>query len=65
MCNVLNGPPAVFLCQYDLTQFHGNVVIDALKTHPLCIISNVIHWNPFYREPMVFLEELHHRQAIP
>jgi hypothetical protein len=38
MCNLIDGPPAVFLCQYDLTHFPGSVVIDALKTHPLCII---------------------------
>ena len=39
-CNVIDDPPAVFLCQYDLTQFRGSVVFDALKTHPLCVIGN-------------------------
>ena len=29
------------LYQYDLTTFRGNVVMDALKTHPICV-SNVI-----------------------
>lgn len=62
MCNVIEGPPAVFLCQYDLTQFLGSVVIDALKTHPLCVVSSVIHKNPFYEKPELFLEGLRRRR---
>ena len=58
MCNVIDAPPVVFLCQYDLTQFRGDVVIDAFKTHPLCIVGNLIHQNPLYVEPEVFLREL-------
>ena len=63
MCNTFANPPAVFLCQYDLTQFLGSVVIDALKTHPLCIIGSAIHQNPFYEQPEVFLEALRRRHA--
>ncbi len=62
-CNVIETPPAVFLCQYDLTQFQGNVVFDALKTHPLCIIGNAIRHNPYYEDPEVFLEELQLREG--
>ena len=57
-CNTIEDPPAVFLCQYDLTTFPGNVVMDALKTHPLCIVSNIIHQNPYYESPEVFMERL-------
>jgi len=64
MCNIIDGPPAVFFCQYDLGQFLGNVVVDALKTHPLCIIGSGIHKNPFYVNPDVFLEELRNRGTI-
>jgi hypothetical protein len=63
LCNLLHAPMAVFFCQYDLTQFPGDVIIDALKTHPLCIIGEMIHRNPYYREPSLFLEELYHRQS--
>lgn len=63
-CNVIESPPAVFLCQYDLTTFGGNVVMDALRTHPICIVNNVIHQNPYYEEPEVFLEELRRRESI-
>ena len=60
-CNVIENPPAVFLCQYDLKAFLGNVVMDALKTHPICVVGSMIHQNPYYEDPAVFLEELHQR----
>lgn len=60
MCNLMDTP-AVFLCQYELTQFAGSVVIDALKTHPLCIMGSVMHQNPFYMKPEAFLAELRRR----
>ncbi len=64
MCNVIDGPKVVFLCQYDLTQFRGDVVIDAFKTHPLCIVGTSIHQNPLYMEPEAFLRENRHRHGI-
>ena len=57
-CNVVENPPAVFLCQYELTTFPGNVVIDALRTHPISIISNVLHQNQYYQSPEKYLKEL-------
>lgn len=62
MCNMMDGPPAVFLCQYDLAQFTGSVVMDALRTHPLCIVGNVVHQNALYAKPEEFLEELRRRR---
>ena len=62
-CNVIENPRAVFLCQYDLTTFLGNVVMDALRTHPLCVVSNAIHQNPYYEKPEVFLKELGGRDS--
>ena len=62
-CNVIENPPAVFLCQYDLGRFPGNVVFDALKTHPLCIIRDAIHRNPFYEDPGAYLRELEQRRG--
>ena len=40
-CNCVGDPKPVFLCQYDLTAFQGNVVMDALRTHSVCIVANV------------------------
>ena len=64
-CNCVADPAPVFLCQYDLSAFRGNVVMDALKTHPICIVSSAIHQNPYYQKPEVFLEELRHRNPTP
>jgi len=62
-CNCVEDPAAIFLCQYELPMFLGNVVMDAMKTHPICIISGVIHRNPYYQTPEEYLEELRHRDA--
>ena len=64
-CNTIDQPPAVFLCQYELNAFNGNVVMDAMKTHPLCVVSNAIHQNPYYQEPEAFLEQLRRREPTP
>ena len=64
ICNVIENPQAAFLCQYDLTQFMGSVVVDAMKTHPITIISNAIHENPFYEEPEAFLKDLRSRSKV-
>lgn len=57
-CNGYHDKPVVFLCQYDLRSFRGDVVMDAMRTHPLCIVGNAIHRNPYYVEPEAFLEGL-------
>lgn len=62
MCNVIDAPRAVFLCQYDIRRFSGAVIIDALKSHPLSIVGETIHQNPYYLEPERFLAELHGRE---
>jgi hypothetical protein len=62
ICNIKEAR-AIYLCQYDLTQFLGNVTIDALRTHPLCIIAGTIHRNPYYVPPDIFLDELQRRNA--
>ena len=63
MCNVVESPPAVFLCQYDLRRFVGSVIIDAMKSHPLSIIGNTVHQNPCYVDPEAFLTEIRNRPA--
>ena len=50
--------PFLALCQYYLGAFGGEVVLDALKTHPLCIVGQLVHENPFYTSPEKFLDEL-------
>jgi len=62
-CNVVEDPAAIFLCQYELPTFLGTVVMDAMKTHPICIVSGVIHQNPYYDKPEDYLQELQHRAS--
>ncbi len=64
-CNTVGDAPAVFLCQYELSAFQGNVIMDALKTHPLCVVNNAIHRNPYFQDPDVFLEELRSGEPTP
>ena len=49
----VEGPNAVFLCQYDIGAFGGDMIMDALRTHPVCIVSNAVVQNPFYEEPEI------------
>ena len=56
--NMASQSPLLALCQYDLRAFGGEVVLDALKTHPLCIIGESVNQNPFYTSPEKFLDEL-------
>lgn len=56
--NVLNDWKVVALCQFDLTQFGGDVVMDALRTHPLCIMGQLLVPNPFHVSPDTLLQEL-------
>jgi hypothetical protein len=51
------------ICTYDLTRFPANIVIDAVRTHPMVIIGGVLHQNPFFVQPDEFLQELHERRA--
>ena len=62
-CNIVEDPAAVFLCHYELPSFLGTMVMDAMKTHPICIVSNAIHQNPYYQKPEVYLEELRLRDS--
>lgn len=62
-CNVVEDPAVIFLCQYELPAFSGSVVMDAMKTHPLCIVGNVVHQNPYYEKPEVYLEQLRGREV--
>lgn len=60
-CNVVEDEPVVFLCQYDLGRFLGDVVIDAMRTHPYCIVGSAVHENPYYEDPGAFLAAMEER----
>lgn len=45
------------ICAYDLAQFGGNIVIDAIRTHPMVIIGGILQRNPFFVPPDELLRE--------
>ena len=42
------GRPVVLVCQYDRRQVSGTIVVAALRTHPIVILGDDFHHNPFY-----------------
>jgi hypothetical protein len=47
--------PQVILCLYDLERFGAEVLMDALRTHPMVVADGMVHDNPYYVEPGKFL----------
>ena len=52
---VIPDYPQVILCLYDLERFGAEVLMDALRTHPMVIVDGMVHDNPYYIEPGKFL----------
>jgi hypothetical protein len=52
------------ICAYDLTRFRADVVMDAMRTHPVVIIGGLLQENPFFVPPDQFLLELRERRAV-
>ena len=42
------GLPVVMVCQYDRRQVSGSIVVAAFRTHPIVVLGDTIHENPFY-----------------
>ena len=55
---VADGWPIIALCQFDLTRFGGDTVMDALRSHPLCIMGQVLVHNTLHQDPADLLTEL-------
>lgn len=57
--------PDALVCVYDITRTSAGVAMDALRTHPLVIVGDMLHENPFFVPPEVLLGELHgHLPAV-
>lgn len=39
------------LCQFNLSVFDSDVMMDALRTHPYCVMGDVVVPNPFHESP--------------
>jgi MEDS: MEthanogen/methylotroph, DcmR Sensory domain len=55
--DVWNRHDDVVICSYNLTRFGGDTLIDILRTHPMVIVGGILHQNPFYVPPALFLDE--------
>lgn len=53
----------VVICVYNLTKVSGDMVIDIMRTHPMVLIGDVLHENPFYVPPDEFLRERAERRS--
>jgi hypothetical protein len=49
------------ICVYDAARLSGNMMLDILRSHPLTLVNGVVHENPFFTPPELFLEELRSR----
>jgi hypothetical protein len=54
----------IVICAYDLSKFSASVVMDALRTHPVVIIGDIIQENPFFVPPDQFLLEMRERRSL-
>ena len=50
--------PQVMLCLRDLERTGAEVMMDTLRTHPVAIMDDVIHANPYYIGPDTFLARI-------
>lgn len=50
------------VCIYDLARFGGDIVVDMMRTHPMVLIGDTLHRNPFFVPPAQFLLELRQRR---
>ena len=53
------------ICTYDANLLTTPLAIDILRTHPVAIIGGILHENPFFVQPEIFLGELVGRRREP
>jgi hypothetical protein len=52
------------ICAYDLSKFGADVVMSALRTHPVVIIGGLLQENPFFVPPDQFLLEIREGRSV-
>jgi hypothetical protein len=63
--DVLSRQGQLAVCVYDTAQMSGGMMMDILRTHPLTLVGNIVHENPFYVPAEQLLDELRSRRAAP
>lgn len=46
------------LCQFDLNVFDSDMMMEALRTHPYCVMGDVVVPNPFHEPPEAVRQDL-------
>lgn len=59
---VLSRTKQLAICVYDSSKISGALMMDIMRSHPLTLIGNVIHENPFYTPPEELVKELRARR---
>ena len=57
------GHKAVHVVNPELGNSGGDTVIDIMRTHPMVIIGEILHRNPFYVPPGELLREFRERRT--
>ncbi|MBF7015673.1 MEDS domain-containing protein (plasmid) [Novosphingobium resinovorum] len=52
------------ICSYRIPEWTGQVLVQALRTHPTVILNGHIHENPFFEPPQTVISTLHQRQQM-
>lgn len=60
--DVLTEARQVAVCVYDSSKMSGAMMMDILRSHPLTLVGNVLHQNPFYVPPAELAQELRARR---
>ncbi|MEO7937152.1 MAG: MEDS domain-containing protein [Burkholderiaceae bacterium] len=53
--------PAV--CVYDLSKLSGSMMMDILRSHPLTLVGEIVHENPFYEPATQLLEKFRQQRS--
>jgi hypothetical protein len=56
--NLIVPKRAQVICAYELDKCRGDIVLNALRTHPIVLLAGLVQHNPFYVPPEELLREL-------
>ncbi len=51
------------VCVYDMARLSGSVMMDILRSHPLTLVGDIVHENPFYVPAAQLLGEIRARRS--
>jgi hypothetical protein len=52
------------LCAYDVNRFSGRIIADVLATHSHVVINGKVHENPYFVDPVTYLQKLALRKGF-